>query len=69
MTVSGDYYEVLGVSRDAGAGTIKNAFRRLARDRGAAGHLRGHGPQVAAPVLRAGDHKLRTLGAATVPAH
>ena len=24
------------------------------RDRGAAGHLRGHGPQVAAPVLRAG---------------
>ena len=31
MTVSGDYYEVLGVPRDADAKTIKNAFRRLAR--------------------------------------
>ena len=31
MTVSGDYYEVLGVSRDADAKTIKDAFRQLAR--------------------------------------
>jgi len=31
MTVSGDYYEVLGVPRDADAETIKNAFRQLAR--------------------------------------
>jgi molecular chaperone DnaJ len=31
MTVSGDYYEVLGVRRDADAETIKNAFRQLAR--------------------------------------
>jgi molecular chaperone DnaJ len=31
MTVSGDYYEVLGVPRDADAKTIKNAFRQLAR--------------------------------------
>ena len=31
MTVSGDYYEVLGVARDADAKTIKNAFRQLAR--------------------------------------
>ena len=31
MTGSGDYYEVLGVPRDAGTETIKDAFRRLAR--------------------------------------
>jgi molecular chaperone DnaJ len=31
MTVSRDYYEVLGVSRDADTHTIKNAFRQLAR--------------------------------------
>jgi len=31
MTVSGDYYEVLGVPRDADTKTIKNAFRQLAR--------------------------------------
>ena len=31
MTVSGDYYEVLGVRRDADTKTIKNAFRQLAR--------------------------------------
>ena len=31
MTVSCDYYEVLGVPRDADAKTIKNAFRQLAR--------------------------------------
>ena len=31
MTVSRDYYEVLGVSRDADAKAIKNAFRQLAR--------------------------------------
>jgi molecular chaperone DnaJ len=31
MTVPGDYYEVLGVPRDAGTETIKNAFRQLAR--------------------------------------
>jgi len=31
MTVSGDYYEVLGVTRDADAKAIKDAFRRLAR--------------------------------------
>ena len=31
MTVSGDYYEVLGVPRDADTRTIKNAFRQLAR--------------------------------------
>ena len=31
MTVSGDYYEVLGVSRDADIKTIKDAFRQLAR--------------------------------------
>lgn len=30
MTVAGDYYEALGVSRDADAETIKSAFRRLA---------------------------------------
>jgi molecular chaperone DnaJ len=31
MTIPGDYYEVLGVARDADAKTIKNAFRQLAR--------------------------------------
>jgi molecular chaperone DnaJ len=31
VTVQGDYYEVLGVPRDAGTETIKNAFRQLAR--------------------------------------
>ena len=31
MTVSRDYYEVLGVSRDADTQAIKNAFRQLAR--------------------------------------
>ena len=31
MTVSGDYYEVLGVPRDADTKTIKDAFRQLAR--------------------------------------
>ena len=31
MTVSGDYYEVLGVPRDADAKEIKDAFRQLAR--------------------------------------
>jgi len=31
MTVSRDYYEVLGVPRDADIKTIKNAFRQLAR--------------------------------------
>jgi molecular chaperone DnaJ len=31
MTVSRDYYEVLGVPRDADPKTIKNAFRQLAR--------------------------------------
>ena len=31
MTVPGDYYEVLGVPRDAGTETVKNAFRQLAR--------------------------------------
>jgi len=31
MTGSGDYYEVLGVPRDAGTETIKAAFHRLAR--------------------------------------
>ena len=31
MTASRDYYEVLGVPRDADTKTIKNAFRRLAR--------------------------------------
>ena len=31
MTASGDYYEVLGVPRDADTKTIKNAFHRLAR--------------------------------------
>src|SRR5512142_2981227 len=31
MTVSGDYYQVLGVPRDADTKTIKDAFRRLAR--------------------------------------
>ena len=31
MIISGDYYEVLGVPRDADTKTIKNAFRQLAR--------------------------------------
>ena len=31
MTGSRDYYDILGVPRDAGAETIKDAFRRLAR--------------------------------------
>jgi len=31
MTVSGDYYEVLGVARDADAKAIRDAFRQLAR--------------------------------------
>jgi len=31
MTASRDYYEVLGVARDADAKTIKDAFRQLAR--------------------------------------
>ena len=31
MIVSGDYYEVLGVPRDADTKTIRDAFRRLAR--------------------------------------
>ena len=32
MTATRDYYEVLGVSRDADEATIKKAFRRLARE-------------------------------------
>ncbi len=32
MSVTRDYYEVLGVSRDADESTIKKAFRRLARE-------------------------------------
>ena len=32
MTATRDYYEVLGVSRDADDATIKKAFRRLARE-------------------------------------
>jgi molecular chaperone DnaJ len=32
MTATRDYYEVLGVSRDADEGAIKKAFRRLARE-------------------------------------
>src|SRR2546423_998902 len=32
MSTTRDYYEVLGVSRDADDGTIKKAFRRLARE-------------------------------------
>ena len=32
MASARDYYEVLGVSRDAGEGEIKKAFRRLARE-------------------------------------
>ncbi len=32
MTATRDYYEILGVPRDADDGTIKKAFRRLARE-------------------------------------
>src|SRR5579863_628383 len=32
MTATRDYYEVLGVARDADDATIKKAFRRLARE-------------------------------------
>jgi molecular chaperone DnaJ len=32
MSVTRDYYEILGVSRDADDGAIKKAFRRLARE-------------------------------------
>jgi molecular chaperone DnaJ len=32
MSATRDYYEVLGVSRDADDATIKKAFRRLARE-------------------------------------
>src|SRR5579884_1172440 len=32
MSATRDYYEVLGVSRDADEATIKKAFRRLARE-------------------------------------
>ena len=32
MSATRDYYEILGVSRDADEGTIKKAFRRLARE-------------------------------------
>jgi molecular chaperone DnaJ len=31
-TAERDYYEVLGVPRDASEGEIKSAFRRLARE-------------------------------------
>src|ERR1700727_1640187 len=37
-----DYYEVLGVSRDAGEGEIKKAFRRLARELHP--HVNSHDP-------------------------
>src|SRR5579859_4143625 len=32
MSATRDYYEILGVSRDADEATIKKAFRRLARE-------------------------------------
>src|SRR3989440_12406515 len=32
VSATRDYYDVLGVSRDADEGTIKKAFRRLARE-------------------------------------
>src|ERR1700736_6302028 len=32
MSATRDYYDVLGVSRDADEATIKKAFRRLARE-------------------------------------
>ena len=31
MTAKRDYYEVLGIARDADAGTIKKAYRKLAK--------------------------------------
>jgi molecular chaperone DnaJ len=32
MSATRDYYEILGVSRDADEATIKKSFRRLARE-------------------------------------
>src|ERR1700744_1319876 len=42
MSATRDYYEILGVARDADEATIKKAFRRLAR--GLHPHVNSHDP-------------------------
>ena len=55
-----NYYEVLGVSRDASDETIRNRFRALARD--------AHPDRVTDPAKKAGAWTARSQSCAATPA-